>query len=141
MRTYVAQTIDRRNLSTTPRLTQRNRRPDPGLHHGSVFDYSTNMADLAAADQQRIIEVGRRHGATFLAIFGSTARGSRLPTSDVDLLARFSSPKSMLDLVRIEREISYSLGRDVDLVTEGAISPYLRARIEADMQVLYGSRS
>ncbi len=99
------------------------------------------MADLAAVDRERIIEFCRRHGATFLAFFGSTAWGDASPESDVDLLARFSSPKSMLDLVRIEREISDSLGRDVDLVTEGAISPYLRKQIELDMKVLYGRRS
>jgi uncharacterized protein len=99
------------------------------------------MANVAGIDSDKIVDVCRRHGATFLAVFGSTARGETSPESDVDLLAAFSAPKSLLDLVQIEREVSESIGRDVDLVTEGSISPYLKDRIETDMKVLYGSRT
>jgi uncharacterized protein len=99
------------------------------------------MVEIAGVDSNKIVDICRRHGATFLAVFGSTARGTPSATSDVDLLASFAAPKSLLDLVSIEREISDSIGRQVDLLTEGAISPYLKERIEADMKVLYGSRS
>ena len=99
------------------------------------------MLEVPGVDSDKIVNVARRHGATFLAIFGSTARGEVSPESDVDLVATFSRPKSLLDLVQIEREISESIGRDVDLLTEGSISPYLRHHIEADMKILYGSRS
>ena len=99
------------------------------------------MAVLAGVDSDKIVEVCRRYGATFLAVFGSAARGDASPASDVDLLVSFPSPKSLLDLVGIEREISDLIGREVDLVTEGAVSPYLRESIEADLRVLYGSRS
>jgi len=47
------------------------------------------------------------------------ARGEETEESDVDLLVRFARPKSLLDLVRIEREFSEALGRKVDLLTEG----------------------
>ncbi len=99
------------------------------------------MASLVGLDSKRIVEVCRRHGATFLAVFGSTARGEVSADSDVDLLVSFSSPKSLLDLVGIEREISDSIGREVDLVTEGAISPCLRESIQTDLRVLHGSRA
>lgn len=105
------------------------------------FAYLSTMAVLAGVDSDRIVEVCRRYGATFLAIFGSAARGDASLASDVDLLVSFPSPKSLLDLVGIEREISDLIGREVDLVTEGAVSPYLRESIEADLRVLYGSRS
>jgi predicted nucleotidyltransferase len=42
-----------------------------------------------------------------------------------------------LELVRLERELSNILGRRVDLLTEAAISPHLRARILEEQQVLY----
>lgn len=73
----------------------------------------------------------------YLALFGSVARGEATPESDVDLLVHFSRRKSLLDLVRIEREISEALGCDVDLLTEASISPHLRAQILRETQVLY----
>jgi uncharacterized protein len=42
--------------------------------------------------------------------------------------------------VRLERELSEALGRKVDLLTEGALSPYLRERILQEMRVVYGKR-
>jgi predicted nucleotidyltransferase len=113
-------------------------------HHGlrapGLFAYPTSVATLVGVDTDKIVEVCRRHGATFLALFGSTVRGDASPTSDVDLLVSFSAPKSLLDLVGIEREISETISRGVDLVTEGAVSPYLRESIQAELRVLYGSR-
>lgn len=70
-------------------------------------------------------------------IFGSYARGEQRPDSDLDLLVEFRTPKSILTLVRIERELSEALGIKVDLLTEQAISPYLIERIKAELKVVY----
>ncbi len=70
-------------------------------------------------------------------IFGSYARGDQRPDSDLDLLVEFRSPKGLLTLVRIERELSEALGIKVDLLTEQAISPYLIERIKAELKVVY----
>ena len=43
-------------------------------------------------------------------------------------------------MVRLERELTEALGRKVDLLTEPAISPYMRERVLKEMQVVYGSR-
>ena len=72
-----------------------------------------------------------------LGVFGSYARGDSTETSDVDLLVRFSKTKSLLDLVRIERQFSERLGKQVDLVTEASVSPYLRDRIFGEVKNLY----
>jgi predicted nucleotidyltransferase len=72
-----------------------------------------------------------------LGVFGSYSRGDFTPTSDVDLLVRFSKTKSLLDLVRIEREFSERLSRPVDLVTEASVSPFLRDRIFNEEKKLY----
>jgi hypothetical protein len=73
-----------------------------------------------------------------IGVFGSTVRGEARKDSDIDLLVRFSKRKSLLAVVRLERELSESLGRKVDLLTEGALSPYLRERILNEMRVVYG---
>ena len=58
--------------------------------------------------------------------------------SDIDILVEFSERKSLLDLVRIERELSEALSIKVDLLTEKSISPYLIDRIKSEMEVIYG---
>ena len=82
-------------------------------------------------------EVCERHDVADLRLFGSAARGEETDTSDIDLLVRFTAPKGLLELVRLEREIGQVLARPVDLVTERALSPHLRERILADARVVY----
>jgi uncharacterized protein len=93
--------------------------------------------ELDSLDLAALKDVGRRHDIERLALFGSYARGEAVVGSDIDLLARFSKRKSLMDLVRIERELSEALGRTVDLVTESALSPYLRDRVLAEQVVLF----
>ena len=88
-------------------------------------------------DTKKLIEICRRNDVAMIGVFGSMARGEASAQSDIDLLVRFSERKSLLALVKLEREVSTALGRKVDLLTEAAISPYLRDWIKADLQVLY----
>jgi uncharacterized protein len=62
---------------------------------------------------------------TKIAAFGSYARGEEKLESDIDILVEFSQTKSLLTIVRIERELSNFLGVKVDLLIEASISPYL----------------
>ncbi len=91
-------------------------------------------------DTEKLIDICRENDVSMLAVFGSAARGEATEQSDIDLLVKFSERKGLLALVRLERILSETLGRKVDLLTEGAISPYLRDNILKDLQVLYGSR-
>lgn len=88
-------------------------------------------------DVNRLIEICRRNDVARLAVFGSVARGEFTDESDVDLLVEFSKRKSLLALVALERQLSAAIGRKVDLLTEAAISPYLRDRIKRDQRVIY----
>jgi len=90
-------------------------------------------------DTKELREICRRNDVAMIGVFGSMARGEATEQSDVDLLVRFTKPRSLLDMVRVEREISASLGRNVDLVTENAISPYLREKVKEGLRVVYGA--
>jgi len=79
----------------------------------------------------------KRSGVVFLGVFGSTARGADRPDSDVDVLVRLAHPKSLLELVAMEEELSKIFNKKVDLLTEAAISPYLRESIGRETVVLY----
>ena len=72
-----------------------------------------------------------------MGIFGSFVTGEYKKDSDIDILVRFSKPKTLLELVRIERVFSEVLGRKADLLTEASISPYLRKRIKNEVEVFY----
>jgi len=88
-------------------------------------------------DLIRLIDICRQNKVSFVGLFGSMARGDATDKSDIDLLVRFSEPRSLLALVRLQRELSAALGRSVDVLTEGAISPYMREDILGDLQVIY----
>jgi uncharacterized protein len=91
-------------------------------------------------DTNTLIELCRENDVATLGVFGSMARGEANDQSDIDLLVEFSKRKSLLALVSLERKMSAALGRKVDLLTEAAISPYLRDRIKRDLRVIYEAR-
>jgi len=91
-------------------------------------------------DEKKLLKACKTFDIAFLGIFGSYARGEETPKSDLDLLVKFTQRKSLLDMVKIEREISESLGLKVDLLTENSISPYLIDRIKKGLKVIYDSQ-
>lgn len=97
----------------------------------SAISYPFNLSKL--------IDLCRQNDVSMVGIFGSMARGEAKKDSDIDLLVRFSKRKSLLALVRFERELAESLGQKVDLLTEASISPYMRERVLNEMQVVYGT--
>ncbi len=88
-------------------------------------------------DTNKLVEICRQNDVSKIGVFGSMARGEATEQSDIDLIVEFSKRKSLLALVALERQMSETLGRRVDLLTEAAISPYLRDTIMNDLQVLY----
>jgi uncharacterized protein len=88
-------------------------------------------------DTKKLIEICRQNDVSRVGVSGSTARGEANDKSDIDLLVEFSRRKSLLAMVALERQIATALGRKVDLLTEAAISPYLRERILGDLRVIY----
>jgi predicted nucleotidyltransferase len=95
--------------------------------------YSMSMEEIEAT----LVSFLGNYGARRIGVFGSYARGEQRPDSDLDVLVDFSDRKSLLTLVRIERELSETLGVKVDLLTEQAISPYLIDRIKSELKVIY----
>ena len=74
-----------------------------------------------------------------LRVFGSVARGEENEKSDIDLIATFSKPISLLQMVKLERELSILVGRKVDLLTTKSLSPYLRSRILKGARSVYAA--
>jgi len=87
-----------------------------------------------------ILTILDRSKLEFAGIFGSRARSDARPDSDLDLLVRFKEPLGLLKLASMQRELSLKLGVMVDLVTEGALSPFLKGEIMKDLKPIYGKR-
>jgi uncharacterized protein len=87
---------------------------------------------------KEVINYLKKFNPEKIGIFGSFARGEEGDTSDLDLLVSFRKSFGLLQLVKIERELSSILGRKVDLVTERAIkNEKLKAYIFKDLQIIY----
>ncbi len=78
---------------------------------------------VSAAD---IIAIARRHGARNVRVFGSYARGAAEPASDLDLLVDFDPGRDLFDLVALKQELESETGRQVEVLTEKSLSPYIR---------------
>jgi len=92
---------------------------------------------MVTFSREGLAAVCRRHDVRILKIFGSAARSEDHPGSDIDFIVEFEGDKSLFDLVGLQLDLEEFLGRDVDVLTEPALSPYLRDRILASASVVY----
>jgi predicted nucleotidyltransferase len=72
-------------------------------------------------------------------LFGSVAKGTERPDSDVDLLVEFEpdAVPGLLGLAEVEAELSALLGRSVDLRTPNELSRHFRQRVEDTAEVQF----
>jgi predicted nucleotidyltransferase len=76
------------------------------------------------------------YGVSSVRLFGSFATGEQNPSSDIDLLVEFNDRISLLEIVKIERELSEKTGYKIDLLTKKSISPFLINRIYSESILL-----
>ena len=79
--------------------------------------------------RDRILAITRQHGARNVRVFGSIARGEGKRDSDLDVLVELESGRSLLDIIAIKQDLEDLLNTKVDVVTEAAVSPYIRNQI------------
>ena len=83
-----------------------------------------------------IRHIARRHGVVQVRVFDSRTLGTATEASDLDLLVDLKPERDLLDLVEFKLDLEDLLGCEVDVVTEGGLSPYLRDRILKEAQPL-----
>ncbi|NIN63857.1 MAG: nucleotidyltransferase [Anaerolineae bacterium] len=91
--------------------------------------------------REKVLPVLLPWGVKRIALFGSTVRGQDGPGSDIDILVDLKEPEDRpaigLKWFALEEELSRLLGREVELVSGDALSPYIRPYVEEDMVVLF----
>jgi predicted nucleotidyltransferase len=95
-----------------------------------------NHEDLIRDKGKEILRVSHQHGARRVRIFGSAARGQTTETSDLDILVEMETGSSLLDIVAIQQDLEDLLGCKVDVVTESALSPYIREDVLKEARTL-----
>ena len=88
-----------------------------------------SVSDLLAQKKSEIRRVAASHGAYDVRVFGSVARATSGPSSDIDILVKLEAGRSLLDHIALKQDLEEILGCRVDVVVEGGISPYLEDRI------------
>jgi uncharacterized protein len=87
------------------------------------------MSPILEKYREEILDLAARHGARNVRVFGSLARGEGREGSDLDLLVTLGEGRSLLDLVGLKQDLEDLVHRSVDVVTERALSPHLRASV------------
>ena len=85
--------------------------------------------ELLKTRRDDIIAAAARHGARSVRVFGAAARGDCTETSDVDFLVEMGENATLFDRAALMVELRTMLGCDVDVVTEKALKPRVRAHV------------
>ncbi|MGB7338425.1 MAG: nucleotidyltransferase domain-containing protein [Phototrophicaceae bacterium] len=85
----------------------------------------------------QILRLADEHGALDVRIFGSVARGDATDTSDLDVLVRWDYTNvSAWGGVGFDIDLQDLLGCHVDVISEAAINPKLKAQILSEARSL-----
>lgn len=89
--------------------------------------------------EEELLRICEENDLVFMGIFRSFVRGEDSKKSDIDIAIEFdkNNGKSLLDLVRIEYELSKIFKRKVDLGILSTISPYIEEDVKKEMYVIY----
>ncbi len=92
--------------------------------------------------REKILPVLLPWGVKRVALFGSVVRSELTPESDIDILVKLKPrserpPLGLLKWVALEEELSEKLNREVDLVSEDGLSPYIRPYVDREKVILY----
>jgi predicted nucleotidyltransferase len=93
-----------------------------------------------AVGREEIEAFCRKHGITWLALYGSVLRDDFAPASDIDVLVEFAPGEtpSLFGMYDLEQELPALLtGRPIDLGTKRSLSRWIKARVLREAMVLY----
>ena len=103
---------------------------------GKSWQYPITMIPPRLVEVLRTYDAAlRENGATALFVFGSRARGTERPDSDLDLFIDYNPTAkipNVFRLMQIEEKISQALGVPVTITTRDALHPLMKENIERE---------
>ena len=94
------------------------------------------ISEIVGNKKDQILAIAARHGASNVRVFGSVARGTAQPDSDIDFLIQLDPGRSLFDLGGLLMDLQNLLNRKVDVVTEKGLHWYIRDRVLKEAQPL-----
>ena len=91
-----------------------------------------DLPSILAALRALEAELKARYPIRQIGVFGSYARGDQRPDSDLDLIVDLGPGLTLIDLARLEGELSDRLGLPVELAIKDALHPRIGRRILAE---------
>jgi predicted nucleotidyltransferase len=91
-------------------------RSQPEVSRLLRFVPRSNHGRRLVACRDAVLDMAHQQGVTNVRVFGSTARGTDGPGSDIDLLVDVNRDVSLFTLSRLELALSKLLGPRVDVV-------------------------
>lgn len=76
-------------------------------------------------------QLSEQYGVETIGVFGSYRRGEQTKKSDIDILVTFKEDAhpGFFKFLELEEFLAQKLGVKVDLVSKGALKPYIGKRI------------
>ena len=122
LRAMVASGLSQRQIAEALGITQpavsQQLKYAPNLH-------GVHPQDLLEAATPVLKALAMERGFADLAVFGSVARGQARPDSDIDLIVRAPAGTSSFGFVAFKMLLEQALGREIDLVEYGGLTPEL----------------
>ena len=91
---------------------------------------SDNMAaNQIETYKQIIVPILIENDVDKAGIFGSFARNEAKEDSDIDILVKFKSRKSLFDRARLELELERESKRKIEVITYDSIKPLIKEQV------------
>lgn len=91
-------------------------------------------------DEARLAAICDKYGIAELKIFGSRARGTARPDSDIDILYTLRPGRRLgWEIEQLADELAGLFGFHVDLVSSRALHPLLRPSVLAEARPVYAA--
>jgi predicted nucleotidyltransferase len=107
-------------------------RSQPEISRLLHFLPSTPRGRLLARHRDEVLRIARDHGGSDVRVFGSVARGTDTPESDIDLVITLPQETSLMTLAHIERDMSAVLGCRVDVVSARNLRESVAERVRLE---------
>jgi uncharacterized protein with HEPN domain/predicted nucleotidyltransferase len=92
------------------------------------------VQDAVKEHREEILRIAAQHGATNVRVFGSVARGTAGPDSDLDLLVDVTGPTSAWFPAGLMVDLEELLGCTVDIATPNTLHCRIRDRVLIEAQ-------
>ena len=91
-------------------------------------------------DERRLADICDRYGIAELQVFGSQARGTAGPGSDIDVLYTLRPGRRLgWEIEQLADELTALFGRRVDLVSMRSLHPLLQSSVLAEARPVYAA--